>query len=349
MPQPYEPAAPEGLSPPFGQTPRMGITVWTSEPFLAEVTGWVQLEAGDAGLRLTGEWEQPHVAPWSSTVRFGTQDGGIWFKVNGPGTVAEPALLEALARRVPTLVPELVAVDRERGWSLMRDAGPTLRSVAPPDDLWNPWAEVLQSYAVAQLELAEHLGELRSTGIHDESPHLVPQIAAGIIERLSRRAPEAGGLAEDERARLGSVLPELESWCVELAASGIPTTINHDDLHSSNVCVGPAGARIIDWGDTGLSHPFTTMLATLNSIAWHAGLARDDARVLRMRDAYLEPFSGFADRADLYRWVTLARRVGCVGKAVSWAQALVGAPPGAEAEEDWPVRGWLLELLDPGP
>ena len=230
----------------------MAMTVWSSEPFLAEVTGWVRREAGDAGLQLTGEWEQPHVAPWSSTVRFGTQDGGIWFKVNGAGTVA------ALA-------------------------------------------------------------------------------------------PEAGGLTEDQQARLVSVLPELESWCAELAASGIPTTVNHDDLHSSNVCVGPSGARIIDWGDTGLSHPFTTMLATLNSIAWHSGLARDDARVLRMRDAYLEPFSGFADRADLHRWVALARRVGCVGKAVSYAQAFVGAPPAAEAEEDWPVRGWLLELLDPGP
>lgn len=325
------------------------MTVWTSEPFLTEVTGWVRREAGNAGLRLTGERQQPHVAPWSSTVRFGTQHGGIWFKVNGPGTVAEPALLEALARRVPTLVPELVAVDRERGWSLMRDAGPTLRSLAPPDQLWDTWAEVLQSYAVAQLELAEHLEELRSTGVHDVSPHLVPQTAVGIIERLSRLAPEGGGLTEDQQAQLGPVVPQLQSWCAELAASGIPTTVNHDDLHSNNVCVGASGARIIDWGDAGLSHPFTTMLATLNSIAWHAGLARDDARVLRMRDAYLEPFSGFADRADLHHWVAVARRVGCVGKAVSYAQAFVGAPPSAEAEEDWPVRGWLLELLDAGP
>ncbi len=325
------------------------MAVWTSEQFLAEVAEWVRREAGAAGLVLTGEREQPHVAHWSSTVRFGTRDGGIWFKVNGPGTVAEPALLEVLARRVAALVPELVAVDRERGWSLMRDAGPTLRSLARPDQLWDRWADILQSYAVAQLELAEDLGELRSTGVHDVSPHLVPQVATGFIERLSSLDPEAGGITADQRAQLTAVLPDLESWCAELAASGIPTTVNHDDLHSSNVCVGPSGARIIDWGDTGLSHPFTTMLATLNSIAWHAGLARDDARVLRMRDAYLEPFSRFADRGDLRRWVALARRVGCVGKAVSYTQAFVGAPPSAEAEEDWPVRGWLLELLAPEP
>ncbi len=315
---------------------------------MAEVTEWVRRRAGAAGFRLTGERAQTHAEPWSSTVRFGSDSGVLWFKVNGPGTVAEPALLGVLARHVPDLAPELVAVDLDRGWTLMRDAGPTLRRIATPDQSWDRWDEILQRYASAQLALAEHLDELRATGIHDVSPAAAPGVAVELIELLSARSEASGGLSADQVVTLTSALPGLEAWCLELAATGIPTTINHDDLHSNNVCVGPHGTRIIDWGDTGLSHPFATMLATLNSIAWHAELGRDDPRIVRMCDAYLEPFSGFADRPTLRRWVGLARQVGCIGKAVSYLSAFEGAPSSAEADLDWPVRGWMLELLDPG-
>ena len=63
------------------------------------------------------------------------------------------------------------------------------------------------------------------------------------------------------------------------------------------------------------------MLATLNSIAFHAGVLRadgrmDDPRLLRSRDAYLEPFTTLGSRKELLRWVTLARRSGCVTRAI---------------------------------
>ena len=55
------------------------------------------------------------------------------------------------------------------------------------------------------------------------------------------------------------------------------------------------------------------MLATLNSISFHAGLLHadrrmDDPRLLRIQDAYLEPFTSLGSRKELLRWVTLARR-----------------------------------------
>ncbi len=62
------------------------VPTWSSEEFLAEVEVWVEEAAGAAGLVLTGEREQPHVRPWSSAIRFGTDGGDLWFKVNGAGT-----------------------------------------------------------------------------------------------------------------------------------------------------------------------------------------------------------------------------------------------------------------------
>jgi hypothetical protein len=93
------------------------------------------------------------------------------------------------------------------------------------------------------------------------------------------------------------------------------------------------------------------MLATVNSIAFHAGVRddhrMDDPRLLRILDAYLEPFAALGSREELLRWVALARSTGCVTRALSWERALQEAPPTVVAGEEFPVRGWLLELLKP--
>jgi hypothetical protein len=86
--------------------------------------------------------------------------------------------------------------------------------------------------------------------------------------------------------------------------------------------------------------------------AFHAGVLRADGRmddpgVLRIRDAYLEPFTSRASRKKLLRWVALARRTGCVTRAISWGSALRDAPGTVVAAEEFPVRAWLRELLEP--
>ena len=79
----------------------------------------------------------------------------------------------------------------------------------------------------------------------------------------------------------------------------------------------------------------------------HANRRIDDLRVLRIRDAYLEPFTGLGSREELLRWVAVARTTGCVTRGVSWERALEDAPASVVAGEEFPVRGWLLELLEP--
>jgi len=323
------------------------VELWTSDVFLDEATAWVHANAASAGLTLTGAREQPHARPWSSAIVFETDQGRVWFKVNGPGTTYEPALTLTLTRHVPDLAPELLAVDLERGWSLMRDAGPTMRSLGVPDDLWDRWATLIRRYAEAQLALAVHVDELRATGIQDLGPRTGPARIRELVTTLADVPEGEGGLSSEDVTRMQAVLPDYDAWCAELMASGIPLSVNHDDLHSSNICVGQSGTRVIDWGDSSLSHPFGTMLATLNSIAWHAEVERDDARVQGVLDAYLEAFSGFGDAPTLRRWVSLARRAGCLGKAVSYLNAFQGESISAQAEMEWPARGWLLEMLDP--
>jgi hypothetical protein len=94
------------------------------------------------------------------------------------------------------------------------------------------------------------------------------------------------------------------------------------------------------------------MLATLNSIAFQARVLNDDGRiddlhVLRIRDAYLEPFTGLGSREELIRWTALARSTGYVTRALAWESALQDAPAAVVVGLEFPVRSWLLELLKP--
>jgi hypothetical protein len=324
----------------------MPVDLWTSPAFLDRATAWTAERGGEIGMRLTGEWDQPHARPWSSAIRFETDAGRLWFKVNGPGTAHEGGLLTVLARVVPDLVPRLVAVDTAQGWTLMHDAGPVLRTVAEPDQLWERWSEILCAYGVAQLGLRPHVDEMVDAGVENLGPELLPGRLRELVEELSAQPVDRGGLEADEAERLLAVAPEYDAWCAELAACGIGVTINHDDLHSANVCVGPDGTRVIDWGDASVMHPFGTMLATLNSVAWHAKTEVDDPRVERLRDSYLDVFAAHGSRAERVRWVELARRTGCVSRALSYARAFEGEPVESQADADWPVRGWLLELLE---
>jgi hypothetical protein len=333
------------------------VALWTSNAFLDEAQAWVAAQLAPRGSRLTGEWEQPHARVWSSTIRFETTEGRVWFKVNGSGSAYEPALIALLGELRPGLAPDVIAHDDNRGWSLTRDGGPMLRPIVAPDALWPYWERLLPRYAEAQLALAEHRPRLLSTGTPDLGPAQLPLEYRRLLAELTARSTSDGGLSQEHAAALERLLPAYDRWCAELATSPAPDGLQHDDLHSNNVCWPGtvddlSSVRIIDWGDACVGHPFGTMLATLNSIAFHAGVLSaggrmDDPRVLRIRDAYLEPFTSLGSRKELLRCVRLARSTGCVTRALSWESALRDAPARVVAAEEFPVREWLLELLEP--
>ena len=153
--------------------------------------GWDQL--APRGSRLTGEWEQPHTRAWSSTIRFETTEGPVWFKVNGSGTAYEAALIALLGELRPGLVPEVIAHDDNRRWSLTRDGGPILRSIVAPDALWTYWERLLPRYAEAQLALAEHRPRLLSTGTPDLGPRNCPWSTAGCSTSSPQGPPRTAG------------------------------------------------------------------------------------------------------------------------------------------------------------
>lgn len=303
---------------------------WHDSGWRAEAHEWV---ADNSNAKINGKIEPFRVRPWSVTHRVPTTEGTRWFKANITRCRYEAGLAAALARIAPgaTLAP--LAVDTGRGWLLTADAGPTLRATLTENDRPKTWATMLQAYAVLQRATAAHTPELIALGVPDLRVPALPRLLDEVLADPAIRA-------ELSPATL-AITDEFGRWCTELAADGLPATVQHDDLHDDNVF---ADLRFFDWGDACVAHPFGSLLVALNVM--HDALpAADRAReVPRLRDAYLEPWSDLADPATLRRSAELACRVGRLSRALAWRRALHGAAvPVDDAFRSAPAA-WLDEL-----
>jgi hypothetical protein len=116
----------------------------------------------------------------------------------------------------------------------------------------------------------------------------------------------------------------IDELCERLAASGIPDTIQHDDLHDGQVFVQDGAVRVFDWGDAVVSHPFLSMSVALEGvIAWGLDDVQGSEELAPYRAAYLGPFERFASRPELEGALDAALRLG-------WVSRVVGSDPRLE-------------------
>jgi Phosphotransferase enzyme family len=231
--------------------------------------------------------------PWSTVWRLAVGRDVLWLKHCKDDWAFEPRLTAALASRWPDRVPEVVAHDAERSWLLTRDAGRQL--LDDPE----PWPEVMRLYAELQQGEVGHADEHVAAGVPDLRLAALPERYAQLLEEV-----------DDER--LGRFEPRFAELCAELAARGVPETIQHDDLHQFNIYVRDGRPRILDWGDSSVGHPYFSLVATLRHV--------DDRGISR---AFLAAWGG--DEATL----ELALRVGRIAHAFKQR-------PRDVPDEDWP-------------
>jgi hypothetical protein len=57
-----------------------------------------------------------------------------------------------------------------------------------------------------------------------------------LLDELAAHPTENGALTREEAFALEGLLPVYNDRCAELAASPVPDSLQHDDLHSNNAC-----------------------------------------------------------------------------------------------------------------
>ncbi|MFH9819919.1 aminoglycoside phosphotransferase family protein [Streptomyces sp. NPDC017230] len=315
------------------------VTPWEDEAWRAAVHAWVRDRLAARGLRPAGKW-RVRLRPWSVLVRLPVEGhDALWFKANPPAGAFEGPLTAALARWVPEHVLEPLAVDADRGWSLLPDGGPLFRDVLARESVGpKAWEELLRQYAAMQHALTPRAREIARLGVPDARPTALPDV----FDRLDDSA-----LRPQERDGLRKLRPRLVDWCAELATVGVPDSLDHADLHDGQL-FHPAPGRytFFDWGDAVVSHPFCSL-----PVPARRARERYGPHVLpRLRDAYLEPWTGAGrTTAELRRAVSLAWRLSALSRAGAYGRLFPGASGATGAAVAGEGARCLLELLDDPP
>ena len=306
------------------------MTNWTDPSFLERARGWITRH-----VELVGEIEQIHNFPWSTVLRVPTADGAVYFKAVSDQSGFEPRLTRLLGEIAPMVVVETIAIESDEGWMLMGDAGTRLREhVSTSSDLGH-WDHVLPLYAQVQMETMQRTDELLHMGVPDERLERLPDnIEEFLGDPGFLMLGREDGLSADELARMRSELPALTEMCVELASAGVPAALQHDDLNDGNVFVDQGRYRVVDWGDSCVSHPFHTLTVLLRSTAYRLKLDAGAAELERMRDVYLEPFEVFAPRDQLRSAAAIANRTGTLARAHAWYRYARAKEPGPARDDD---------------
>jgi hypothetical protein len=310
---------------------RLSPLPWDEPDWFERVEAWVDAELERLGLQPRGALELVRTRPWAAVARVSTMSGNIWFKEAAPPLAFEPGLTVSIARRCPNFTPVVLAAE---GTSMITDdAGPQLRSFRKSGEPAPSWDEILPRYAELQIELADDVNELLKLGTPDRRPALVSSTYLELAERVS-------GAEVAQLERLRTLAPELE-LLVEALAGPLPLTIIHEELHEGNVFVRGGRARVLDWGEASVSHPFAGLVNTLRDIAYRRRLKPNGREILRLRSVYLEPWTPFASSAELLEQFDRGYLLGTLCRAMSWEHILKPqlAPVRAEYERNAAV--WL--------
>lgn len=321
---------------------------WLDPNWQKQAHDWIRAVTNRKSIQLKGEIEQPHIYHWSTVMRVKSNEGILFFKATAPETKYEIPLTQKLTEWYSEDMPELIAVDTARGWMLMRDGGEQLRAFIRPTKNIKPWDPVITRYAELQIGLAGHVDEILALGIPDHRLASLPPLYSQLLmDEKSLMIGQEKGLTAYEFQKLQNLKSRFEQICTELAAFGIPESINHGDFHDGNVLIKNGRITFFDWGDADITHPFVSLRTFFVSI--EIALELEDysftPEMVALLDRYLEPFQKYASKDDLLEAYTLSKPVASIVKALAWYQGITRMNESMREEFAWIVPELLKEFL----
>ena len=212
----------------------------------------------------------------SVVLRASSSDGDVFLKCSADLFRHEAIATRALAERTPGHVPEVMAVEADEGWMLMRDLG--AGELGEQDE--SLWHEGVVVHAGIQRSWWGRTDELVSLGLPVRS---LTDLAA-YVEETTRDAALLARLPVEDRDRWLTTAPALVESCHRLEEIGPTPALVHGDFHPWNVAFGAAATRVFDWTDAAVSHPFV-------DLATYVFRTDDPAVRRRLVDAYVDAWS----------------------------------------------------------
>jgi hypothetical protein len=306
---------------------------WYRPGWFDDAERWIRQQTERLGLRLEHPPQQLRSWQRSAIIRAGTSAGDLYFKAVPPVFAAEPILTLALAESRPEHLPAIVATEPQRHWLLMRDVGSaTLDSI----DEIERWEAALRDFARLQIASSREVPRLLAEGVPDRRlGWLARRIEALFADHAAMLPDRPAGLSPAQITRLQSLIPEVRRLCHMLATYPLPATVEHGDFWPGQIVVNGERSIFIDWSDASVAHPFFSMLFFLVESEDYFPKQRDTR--MRLRDAYLEPWTAYASTGTLIEAFELAQPLAALHHALVYHQAVL---PGFEIK-------WEMELMVP--
>ena len=235
-----------------------------------------------------------------------------------------------------------------RTWMLLEDAGRPLREhllQAADKRASSAYLEKAHSlYAQFQIETSAYSHRLLALGCPDRRLQVLPVLFEQVIADTPVLLVGCkGGVSEAELDQLRKFTPHVQAMCDELASFNLPETLHHDDFHTHNILINKQGYVFFDWGDSGITHSFFSMFIALRSAKYT--LEYNEDTLLRLRDAYLEPWSAYAPKEHLLAAFQLAQRLAIFSRALTWYWIVVHLEDRVRWEFEDAVPYWLRMFL----
>lgn len=304
---------------------------WFQPGWIAELKAWAQARLAALGRTETAPPVVVHVGPIAAVVRFDTDAGPTFLKASIPFFAREATIAAALSARTPGWVPDVVAADPAYG-TLMEEMGGRVLEEDPEDT----WGLGLRRLAELQLAWVGASGALLAAGAQDRPIAALGRLVADLEPVHARLAAAEPGAWPAWAA----VADGVAERCASLAASGLPETLVHGDLHPGNINVRDGEALLFDWSDGAVSHPFADLTCFLRR-------AETPATRRRMADAYLAVWAAGYGMARVERALHDALVVGALYQVATYL-ALV---PAMDLRDQWQFEAgpwrWLRFAIRP--
>lgn len=197
--------------------------------------------------------------------------------------------------------------------------------------------------------LAEHADAILALGVPDHRLAALPALYSQLLaDTPSLMIDQEKGLTSAEFEQLQNLKPRFEQICADLAAYGIPESINHGDFHDGNILLKNGCITFFDWGDADVTHPFVSLRTWF--VSMEIALNLDDwapptAEMSRLLEKYLEAWQAYGEKEALASAYRLSRPVASIVKTLAWHQGISRMDDSLRGEYAWIVPNLLQEFM----
>jgi hypothetical protein len=319
---------------------------WASQEFRAELAEWVVSVVGEPRTL-----EPVRHRSWSTVWRVQAAAGAFFAKQNTPLQAFEARLLVLLGDLATAYVVPVTAADPDRDLLLTPDQGTVVGDdlADTEENLLPTMRRMLGEAALLQRQVAPHAVRLSEAGLQRLAPSdALPYVQRRLDELASLPAGDPRSFEPGRAEVLEVALPSIAAAVDQVAALGLPLTLNHNDLHTNNVFDVDGRMRFFDFGDALLTEPLGALMVPLGRAARHLDVALDDPQILDLAEPALEVWSDLAPLPDLRAALPAALRLARLARCESWLRCFAGMNDAELAEWGDAAAYWLAGVADGG-